>query len=178
MLVSLVLPVAVQGVTLYKWVDAEGNVSYQDTPPPAGQKYEERSFSVDGARTGNLNAEVARSQAVLNNPIILYRADNCDSCDLVETILNGFNAPFTGIPVDIDETEQQKLLGLIGSIRVPTLTIGDTVINGTNRAAIEDALRAGGYPDPEVQTNLETSPETASEATSEPPEETPSAGLQ
>ncbi len=29
-------PLAVHAVKLYKWVDEEGNVTYQETPPPAG----------------------------------------------------------------------------------------------------------------------------------------------
>lgn len=139
-------------VTLYKWVDAEGNISYQDTPPPAGQKYEERSFSLEGARTGDRNAEIARSEATRENPVTLYRADNCESCDVVETILNSNNVPFSVIQADTDTEAQKKLNELIGSIRVPTLTIGTNVINGTNRAAIEDSLEAAGYPEPEDQS--------------------------
>ena len=150
----LALPFASAAVTLYKWVDADGNVSYQDSPPPVGQKYEERSFSDEGARTGDRNAEIARDRAIRENPVTLYRADNCESCDLVESILNANNAPFTAIPVDTDTQAQASLQALIGSIRVPTLTIGSRVINGTNRAAIEDALRANGYPAPDAQTGI------------------------
>ena len=153
LVVSLCLPT--HAVTLYKWVDAEGNVSYQDSPPPAGQKYEERSYSDEGARTGDRNAEVARDRAVRENPITLYRADNCESCDLVETILNANNAPFTAVGVEGDAAAQQKLEELIGSVRVPTLTIGDSLINSTNRAAIEDALRGKGYPQPDIQSSVQ-----------------------
>ncbi len=99
---SLLTPLASQAVTLYKWVDADGNISYQDSPPPPGQKYEERSFSDEGARTGDRNAEIARDRAIRENPVTLYRADNCESCDLVETILDANDAPYTMVPVDAD----------------------------------------------------------------------------
>jgi len=133
-------------VKLYKWVDDEGNISYQDTAPPAGRKYEEKSFSDEGARTGDTNAEVARSRAIQENPVVLYAANNCDSCDLVSRILESNYIPYDTIEVDTDSSAQQELIELIGSIRVPTLTIGDEVLNGSNRAMIENALTRNGYP--------------------------------
>jgi len=133
-------------ITLYKWVDEEGNISYQDQPPEKGQKYEERSFSSEGTRTGDTNNEIARSRAIQENPVTLYTAENCDSCDLVGKILDSNNIPFEKIPVDNAPDAQKVLSELIGSIRVPTLIIGEKVINVSNRAAIEDALRKSGYP--------------------------------
>ena len=133
-------------VKLYKWVDDEGNISYQDTAPPAGQKYEEKSFSDEGARTGSTNAEVALSRAIQENPVVLYTANNCDSCDLVSGILESYFIPYETVGIDTDSAAQQELIELIGSIRVPTLTIGDEVLNGSNRAMIENALTRNGYP--------------------------------
>lgn len=155
LLILLSSPGSALAVTLYKWVDEQGNISYQDTPPPAGQKYEERSFSDEGARTGERNADIARSQAASEYPVTLYRADGCDSCDLAETILNSNKIPFTIVEVDTDTDAQKELQELVGSVRVPTLTIGEYLINGANRAAIEDALRANGYPAPESQTGIQ-----------------------
>lgn len=146
MMLAMCYSTTTLAVKLYKWVDDEGNISYQDTPPQAGQKFEEKSFSDEGARTGDTNADVALSRAVQENPVVLFMADNCDSCDLVSRILESNYIPYDAIEVDTDSAAQQKLIGLIGAIRVPTLTIGDEVLNGSNRTAIENALARNGYP--------------------------------
>lgn len=36
MLICLLLPAAASAIKLYKWVDKDGKVTYQETPPPAG----------------------------------------------------------------------------------------------------------------------------------------------
>jgi glutaredoxin len=139
-------------VTLYKWVDAEGNVSYQDRPPPSGQEFEQRSFSEQGARTGEANADIERIRAINENPVTLYVAENCASCDMVVAVLDSNDVPFEEIKVDTDLAMQNKLIELIGAIRVPTLTVGGNVIDGFDRTAIEDALRETGYPGAKTRT--------------------------
>lgn len=131
-------------VKLYKWVDAEGKVSYQDQPPPSGQAFEEKSFTEQGVRNGR-NPDVSRSRAIRENPIVLYVANNCDSCDIVRTILEMNNAPYEQVAVDSDVEKQDELKELVGSIRVPTVTIGGEEIKQLDRKRIEDALRQNGY---------------------------------
>ncbi|MCP4009376.1 MAG: glutaredoxin family protein, partial [Proteobacteria bacterium] len=99
-----------------------------------------------GTRTGDTNAEIARSRAMQENPVMLYIAENCDSCDLVSRILESNNVPYDKTQVDNDPEAQKILLDLVGSLRVPTITIGEIVIEGSNRATIEDTLRRNGYP--------------------------------
>ena len=131
-------------VKLYKWVDADGKVSYQDRPPPSGQAFEEKSFTDQGTSTGN-NPEVSRSRAIREKPIVLYVADNCDSCDMVRTILEMNDAPYEQIAVDSDLEKQEQLKKIAGSIRVPTVTIGGEEVRQLDRKRIEDALRQNGY---------------------------------
>ncbi len=145
-MLALIYSASSLAITLYKWVDAEGNISYQDQPPAGGQKYEEKSFSSEGARTGDTNAEIARLRAIQENPVMLYLAENCDSCDLVGRILESNNVPYDITQVGGDAEAQKILLDLIGSLRVPTLTVGEIIIEGSNRATIEDTLRRSGYP--------------------------------
>lgn len=155
LLASLVmgLSLSAHAVTMYKWVDADGNISYQDRPPPSGNTYEQKSFSDEGARTGGTNTDVARSRAVSDNPVVLYVAENCESCNLVGAILDANKVPYQSIKVDTDAAAQRKLKELAGSLRVPTLTIGKKTLNGVDRAGIERALREAGYP--EAQTGAQ-----------------------
>lgn len=131
-------------VKLYKWVDSEGKVSYQDTPPPSGQAYEEKSYTDEGSNNSS-NPDVTRARAIRDNPVTLYTADNCASCDSVRTILEMNKVPFDQVAVDKNTELQKKLKDIAGSIRVPTLTIGDTVVRELDRNRIEDALKDGGY---------------------------------
>ena len=145
-MVAILYSGSLLAVTLYKWIDADGKVSYQDHPPPIGQKYEEKSFSAEGARTGDANTEVARSRAIRENPIILYVAQNCESCDQLSSILDSNDVPYEEIEVDTDRDAQNELIELVGSVRVPTLSIGEQIIENFDRTTIEDALRENGYP--------------------------------
>jgi len=131
-------------VKLYKWVDADGKISYQDQPPPNGQAFEEQSFTEQGSKTG-VNPDVSRSRAINEKPIVLYVAENCDSCDVVRTILDMNKAPYEQVAVDSQTDRQAELQQLVGSVRVPTLTIGGTVVQQLDRKRIEDALQANGY---------------------------------
>ncbi len=144
-LFSALLSNAAHAVKLYKWVDAEGNVSYQDQPPQKGQKFEEKSFSESGTNTQR-NADVGREKAALKSPVTLYIAPKCDSCDLVRTVLDLYRVPYTQLDVEDNPDAQKKLIKAAGSVRVPSLTVGDSVVNGFNRNKIEDALREHGYP--------------------------------
>lgn len=148
---SLILAMGISvnafAVTLYKWVDAEGNISYQDQPPPAGQRYEQKSFSQEGVRTANTNKDVARSRARIEHPVTMYTANNCESCELVAVILESNQIPFKSIQVDNNAEAQKELEELVGSLRVPALTIGKKTLTGVDRLGIEKVLREAGYPE-------------------------------
>ena len=132
-------------VKLYKWTDSSGTISYQDSPPPGGQKFEEKSFSDQGSNT-QTNAEASRAKAAIDQPVTLYNASNCESCDLIRTVLEINGIPYEKIEVEDNPTAQQTLTNLVGSIRVPSLTIGNSIINRFDRTAIENALKKNGYP--------------------------------
>ncbi len=132
-------------VKLYKWVDTDGKISYQDRPPPVGQKYEEKSFTEQGADTRK-DAEVKRSKAASANPVKLYIVQACESCGLVQTILDINKIPYDQIDIEADEEAHRELVRVSGSARVPTMTIGDEIISGFDRNKIEDTLKEQGYP--------------------------------
>ena len=146
-LTALCMPASVFAVTMYKWVDGDGNISYQDQPPPAGHRYEQQSFSREGARTANTNKEVARSRARIEHPVTLYMADNCESCERVGVILDSNKVPYESIQVDNNLEARRMLQQLVGTLRVPALTVGPKVLTGVDRLGIEQVLREAGYPE-------------------------------
>ncbi|MBX2868939.1 MAG: glutaredoxin family protein [Acidiferrobacterales bacterium] len=131
--------------TLYKWVDADGNVVYQDTPPPGNVEFEEST--VDGvAPSIPTDTGLQIEEAALENPVSLYTVPVCDSCDLVRLFLEKNAIPFAEKNVRNNQSTQAELQSVSGQLSVPTLTIGSTVLDGFSRRAISDALKKAGFP--------------------------------
>ena len=131
-------------ISLYKWVDAEGNVSYQDSPPPSGQTFEEKTFTGQAAVPG----KASNSSSQL--PVLFYVSSDCNDCGTVRVILEMNKVPYKQILIDFNEQAQQQLLATSGSNKVPTVVIGDQVIEQLDRRYLENALRAGGHPRPRL----------------------------
>ena len=138
--------------TLYKWIDEDGNVVYQDTPPPNNVEFEESE--VQGLpdplsdQVGQQIEEAARS-----NPVSLYTVPVCDSCDLVRLYLERNSIPFAEKDVRNNVETQAELQDLTGALSVPTLVIGNRTLDGFSRAAIKSALVDAGFPIGEPETN-------------------------
>ncbi len=151
------------GATLYKWVDENGNVTYQDTPPPGNVQYEE---SVVDPLPEPLPEDAGRQieEAALENPVSLYTVPSCDTCDLVRLYLESNSIPFAEKDVRNNLETQAELEKLTGTLTVPTLVIGEQVIDGYSRSAIRAALASAGFPtDVPRNAAAETSEEESDE---------------
>lgn len=131
--------------TLYKWIDENGNVTYQDTPPGDNVQFEESIVDAPPPELPD-NAGQQIEDAALENPVSLYTVPACDSCDLVRLFLERNAIPFAEKDVRTNIELQDELEQKIGALTVPTLTIGDTVLDGYSRAAITAALTEAGFP--------------------------------
>ncbi len=144
----LAAAVAVQpahGAKLYKWVDENGNVSYQDSPPANGADYTEATLDVDDSGTGGADAEGLRELA-RTVPVTLYATSRCDGCDLTRIYLERRGIPFVEKDVENDAESQEALAKLLGRLEVPTVTVGERYVNGYNKPMLESELNAAGYP--------------------------------
>lgn len=139
----LLWPLAsVHAQNLYKWVDEQGNVTYQDQPPPnAGNM---QAFATDAEVLAETQNPAAG--AIAENPVTLYSVNICDACDLVRNVLEKHNVPFTEKHADSDRSVQDELMKLSGQLSVPLLAIGPKVVYGYNSQAITDELARAGYP--------------------------------
>jgi len=132
---------------LYKWVDADGNVSYQDMPPPDGETY--KTTNLSDKKLGALKSETGEtkmSDLAASTPITVYSVQDCDSCDTVKAYLQTRSIPFQDKMIDGNEELKQELLAKAKKMQVPALTVGDKVVFGYRRSEIESALSASGYP--------------------------------
>lgn len=128
---------------LYKWVDDQGNVFYQDQLPPDADEtteaYAEDPELIDAAKP-NPAAAAAKS-----HPVTLFSIPVCDACDLVRNMLKKNGVPFNEKDANDDPAVQNELMKLSGQLSVPLLTVGKKVIYGYNSMAIEEELSNAGY---------------------------------
>ncbi len=132
-------------VKLYKWVDAEGNVTYQDQPPPETDNYEEKNINVQGTNLDK-DPDFAMTTAAATAPVVLYAVAQCESCDLMRLFLEHHKVPFTEKNVEGDPKIQDELYEIAGALRVPLLMVGDKSVDGYSRSAMADLLRSFNFP--------------------------------
>lgn len=125
---------------LYKWVDENGNVTYQDRPPPdeAGQ--------VQAQTLPQAGSEPAGNAAFPDVQLTLYSIEACDACDLVRNLLDERGLPYTEKDAEDDAEVQAELKEVAGVMSVPVLVIGDDPLTGYNRELILNELEEAGFP--------------------------------
>lgn len=123
---------------LYKWVDQNGNISYQDTPPPKGSKVLDAK-TVEGSKSNG-------SQP--GKMVSVYTVDECESCTEVITKLQALNINHEVKSLN-DRDAQALILEATGSLLAPTLKIGDKVITDISQKNLERELSDAGYVLPE-----------------------------
>lgn len=137
---------AAQATKLYKWVDKDGKVSYQDQPPPANAgKVEERVLTGGGSVGSDVTAEIAQKY-----PVVIYTVPKCSSCDLARGYLQKRQIPFTEKNVSQGNTANQKeMQDKFGELVVPTILVGAKIMKGGYiESLLEGELDAAGYPNP------------------------------
>lgn len=126
--------------TVVECVEPDGSVTFRDSCPP--------ETTVKGVRelrgVGPAGPNVAAAAAAF--PIVVYTVPDCDACDLVRNALAGRNFPFREIDVQDDAARQEELRSRTGGLTVPGILIGDQVLTGYSRDALDDALARAGYP--------------------------------
>lgn len=132
------MPSYVMAQKLYKWVDENGNVTYQDRPPP------EESASIS-TFTDQDDIEIEQPN-LPDVPVVLFSIEECDVCDLVRDLLQVRGIPFEEKIAEGDLAVQQELQEISGGLMVPTLTIDEEVITGFNKAFILNELEEVGFP--------------------------------
>ncbi len=141
-LAMLLAAVPADAAKLYKWVDAQGNVSYQDRPPPSdGGKVEERTV-----KTTTPGGDPALGAVAAQHPVVLYTTNKCAPCDIARNYLNSRKIPFTEKSAATDVAVQEELRKKAGALTVPTVSIGSKVITEYSQAWIESELDQAGYP--------------------------------
>ena len=122
---------------LYKWVDENGNITYQDQPPP-GDTGQVETF-VEPAGVADPGSPIP------DVDLVLYSIKVCDTCDLLRNLLNERGLPFEEKSAEVDPEVQAELKEVSGVLSVPVLLIGDQVLKGFNRELVLNELEEAGF---------------------------------
>lgn len=121
---------------LYKWVDSDGNISYQDRPPPKNAKIlEEREIKAPEP-TASLPDVV---------PVVVYTVPECPRCVEVIAWLTNRAIPTQEVSLQEDREAQRQILDLSNGLRAPALLLDEQFVLDTSEESMLDALEAAGY---------------------------------
>jgi len=121
---------------LYKWVDEDGNVTYQDRPPPDAAG----NTQVLGGEAGE------RAAGLPEVEVVLYTTADCAACEPARALLRSRSIPFAARRPGDDPALEARIRKEDGELALPALLIGDTLILGHDRERILAALDAAGFP--------------------------------
>jgi glutaredoxin len=131
--------------SVYRYVDANGNVVYSDkVPPPNAKSVEAKRLTPNYIETDQV--AMAAQKAQDRYPVTLYTFACGDVCDRAEALLNRRGVPYTVVNVD-DVEGQEKLRKLTGELRAPVLQAGDSLVyKGFGETEWQELLDKAGYP--------------------------------
>ena len=129
----------IEAAKLYKWVDARGNVSYQDRPPP------EDVLSYDEQRivTSASQAQESDSPGI---EITLYSIRDCEPCGQARDYLTEKALTFSERDPESDPLIAAEMIERFGAAEVPILLINNEVVKGYNRPWIDSVIEKSSQP--------------------------------
>lgn len=146
-LIMLMISISVQA-QVYKWVDADGKVTYSDTPPPkTAVKVEAKSFSSSDDSNATLPFELA--QAAKNMPVTLYSSVKCQACDDGRNFLKQNGIPFSEKTITTN-SDLENLNKVSGGSQLPFLLIGKIKLVGYSWGEWRNNLTLAGYPESNI----------------------------
>lgn len=128
---------------IYRSVDAQGQVTFSDTPDGAAQALTPGSSGTASNNTVALPYEVRQVQA--RYPVTLYASPECMPCDLGRKLLTDRGIPFTEKTI-VTPDDADALQRLSNSTELPILSVGNKQIKGYEQTAWTQYLDAAGYP--------------------------------
>jgi len=131
---------ATYAAKMYKWVDKNGVVSYQDQPPPKDAKVlSEKDVKSSAASSSD------SGQAAGLPKVVIYTVEDCSVCEYFVTMMKQSQVPHIELPLQSDREAQSKILAAVDSLRAPTLFIGDEIVQTSSGPELRKALTAAGY---------------------------------
>ena len=131
------LPAVAEG--LYKWVDKEGNVTYQSDPPP------DDAANVEKSKIKVSNEAVSSGDAADKPTIEFYSKIDCPNCDKARSYLEDKGLTFDEIVIEEDTVGADEMKEEFGNNNVPTIKIGETSLSGYSEKTLTRVLKNSGF---------------------------------
>lgn len=130
---------------IYRTIDAQGHVTFTDTPGTATEAIAPgRGSAADSARAAELPYALRQVQA--RYPVTLYAGPQCTPCDLGRSLLTDRGIPFVEKTVANSE-DVAALRQLANTTELPVLTLGGRQLKGYEQTTWTRYLDAAGYPE-------------------------------
>ena len=131
LLLGILLPFEVSA-EIYKWVDKDGTVHFEDRKPQ-GARYEElkvRSMSgVQSYRAPIRTIKQIAPKSASKKNVILYGATWCGYCTKARRYFQANNIPFEDYDIESSASAKSEYDALNGK-GVPLILVGDNLMNG------------------------------------------------
>ena len=131
---------------VYRWVDKDGKVQFSDSPPPADAK-DATQRRVGGGGPDETQLPYATQVAARRFPVTLFTGTQCgEPCDQGRNLLTQRGIPYTERDAQNIAADREALKGLIGSLDVPLLMVGESKNKGFEEGTWHASLDSAGYP--------------------------------
>ena len=125
---------------LYKWVDSQGRVTYQNTPPPGNA-----TDVVKSGLTASPEDNTVVEESFETDPIKFYTKPECATCEQARSYFEEMEIPFEEINISEDEAQAEKMQKNFGHNNVPTVKVGNKSITGYEKNTMAKILKDAGY---------------------------------
>ena len=131
---------------VYRWVDKDGKVQFSDSPPPADAK-DATQRRLGGGGPDETQLPYATQVATRRFPVTLFTGTQCgEPCDQGRNLLTQRGIPYTERDAQNNAADREALKGLIGSLDVPLLMVGEGKNKGFEEGTWHASLDSAGYP--------------------------------
>lgn len=140
LLISLSFSTYAQTGKLYKWVDENGRITYQENPPPP-----KSTILKEENLTGASSDDNATGGNAVQDPVLVYTIPSCSNCAVMINELKKLGVPFTEKNLNSDREIQNKILKLTNSITAPALFVKGELLNIADNLELAKQLKEAGY---------------------------------
>ncbi|GIL06737.1 glutaredoxin family protein [Betaproteobacteria bacterium PRO7] len=144
-LIALLLA-PVLGAAQYKWTDADGRVSYGDSPPREARNIQRIDVRSDESGDELLRGlPYALRKVAEQHPVVLYTTTSCAPCESGRELLRARGVPYVERTVTSNDDIEQ-LQRIAGTNRLPVLAVGRQLERSFETGAWNTLLDLAGYP--------------------------------
>lgn len=117
---------------IYKWVDKDGTVHFEDRKPQAARYEEFKVRSISGVQTYRASPRTIKQiapKSVSKKNVILYGTTWCGYCTKARRYFQANNIPFEDHDIESSSSAKSEYDALNGK-GVPLILVGDNLMNG------------------------------------------------